>query len=70
MLHAGRTAAGRSRIDRSVWGPGDADRDMLRQLVRRLRGRIKEVGGGMGDRAGHRASYRDNPRRGLRPDAG
>ncbi len=40
MLHAGRILPIQDLIDH-VWGPGGGDRDMLRQLVRRLRTKIE-----------------------------
>lgn len=42
MLNAGHVLAADAIIDH-VWGAGGADRDMLRQLVRRLRGKLKEI---------------------------
>ena len=68
MLNVGHVLTADAIIDH-VWGAGGGDRDMLRQLVRRLRGKIKELGDGVGDRS-DRASHRDNPGRGLWPDAG
>jgi DNA-binding response OmpR family regulator len=41
MINAGRVLTIDMIIDR-VWGPGGADRDMLRQLVHRLRLKIEE----------------------------
>lgn len=40
MQHAGRVLTAEEIID-SIWGPGGGDRDMLRQLIRRLRGKIE-----------------------------
>jgi len=40
MMNAGHVLTTDAIIDH-VWGPGCADRDMLRQLVRRLRGKIE-----------------------------
>lgn len=40
MLNAGRVLTPDAIIDH-VWGPGGGDRDMLRQLVRRLRSKIE-----------------------------
>lgn len=40
MLHAGHILPTKNLIDH-VWGPGGGDRDMLRQLVRRLRTKIE-----------------------------
>ena len=40
MLHAGLIMTIQDLIDH-VWGPGGGDRDMLRQLVRRLRAKIE-----------------------------
>jgi DNA-binding response OmpR family regulator len=40
MLHAGHILTIRDLIS-YIWGPGGADRDMLRQLVRRLRVKIE-----------------------------
>ncbi len=40
MLHPGRILTVQDLIDH-VWGPGGGDRDMLRQLVRRLRAKIE-----------------------------
>lgn len=40
MLHPGHVLSNRDLIDR-VWGPEGGDRDMLRQLVRRLRTKIE-----------------------------
>jgi DNA-binding response OmpR family regulator len=40
MLNAGHVLTTDAIIDH-VWGPGGGDRDMLRQLVRRLRGKIE-----------------------------
>ncbi len=51
MLNAGHVLTADAIIDH-VWGSGGADRDMLRQLVRRLRGKIKELGDGDGEPAG------------------
>jgi DNA-binding response OmpR family regulator len=42
MLNAGHVVTAEAIIDH-VWGAGGADRDMLRQLVRRLRGKIAQV---------------------------
>jgi len=50
MLNAGHVLTADAIIDH-VWGAGGGDRDMLRQLVRRLRGKIKEVGDSVGERA-------------------
>lgn len=43
MLNAGHVLTADAIIDH-VWGAGGGDRDMLRQLVRRLRNKIKEAG--------------------------
>jgi DNA-binding response OmpR family regulator len=40
MLHAGHILTIQDLIN-YIWGPGGADRDMLRQLVRRLRVKIE-----------------------------
>jgi DNA-binding response OmpR family regulator len=40
MLNAGQILTIQDLIDH-IWGPGGGDRDMLRQLVRRLRGKIE-----------------------------
>ncbi len=40
MLHAGHILTIQDLIDH-IWGPGGGDRDMLRQLVRRLRAKIE-----------------------------
>jgi DNA-binding response OmpR family regulator len=40
MLHAGQILTFQDLIDH-IWGPGGGDRDMLRQIVRRLRGKIE-----------------------------
>jgi DNA-binding response OmpR family regulator len=40
LLHPGHILTNQELIDQ-VWGPGGADRDMLRQLVRRLRTKIE-----------------------------
>jgi DNA-binding response OmpR family regulator len=40
LLHAGQILPGETIIEH-VWGPDGGDRDMLRQLVRRLRARIE-----------------------------
>jgi DNA-binding response OmpR family regulator len=40
MINAGHVLTAEAIIDH-VWGPGCADRDMLRQLMRRLRGKIE-----------------------------
>ena len=40
MLHPGHILAIQDLIA-AVWGPGGGDRDMLRQLVRRLRAKIE-----------------------------
>jgi DNA-binding response OmpR family regulator len=40
ILHAGHILTMQDLIN-YVWGPGGGDRDMLRQLVRRLRGKIE-----------------------------
>jgi DNA-binding response OmpR family regulator len=40
MINAGRVLTNEMIIDH-VWGPGGGDRDMLRQLVHRLRGKIE-----------------------------
>ena len=40
MLHAGHILTIRDLIA-YIWGPGGGDRDMLRQLVRRLRLKIE-----------------------------
>ena len=40
MVNAGQVLKAESIIDH-VWGPSGADRDMLRQLVRRLRNKIE-----------------------------
>jgi DNA-binding response OmpR family regulator len=40
MLHAGHILTIQDLIDH-IWGPGGGDRDMLRQLVRRLRTKIE-----------------------------
>jgi DNA-binding response OmpR family regulator len=42
LLNAGQVLTFDTIIDQ-VWGPGGADRDMLRQLVRRLRAKIEPV---------------------------
>ena len=42
MLNAGHVVTAEAIIDH-VWGAGGADRDMLRQLVRRLRGKIAQA---------------------------
>lgn len=42
MLNAGHVLTADAIIDH-VWGAGGGDRDMLRQLVRRLRNKIKEA---------------------------
>jgi DNA-binding response OmpR family regulator len=42
MLNAGHVVTADAIIDH-VWGAGGGDRDMLRQLVRRLRNKIKEA---------------------------
>ena len=42
MLNAGHVVTSEAIIDH-VWGAGGADRDMLRQLVRRLRGKIAQA---------------------------
>jgi DNA-binding response OmpR family regulator len=42
MLNAGHVLTADAIIDH-VWGAGGGDRDMLRQLVRRLRSKIKEL---------------------------
>lgn len=47
MLNAGHVLTADAIIDH-VWGAGGGDRDMLRQLVRRLRGKIKEASDGAG----------------------
>ncbi|HSN73593.1 MAG TPA: response regulator transcription factor [Anaerolineae bacterium] len=46
MLNAGHVLTADAIIDH-VWGAGGGDRDMLRQLVRRLRGKIRELGDGV-----------------------
>jgi DNA-binding response OmpR family regulator len=40
MMNSGRVLKSESIID-YVWGPSGADKDMLRQLVRRLRSKIE-----------------------------
>ena len=40
LIHAGRILSIQELIDQ-VWGPNAADRDMLRQLIRRLRAKIE-----------------------------
>jgi DNA-binding response OmpR family regulator len=40
MLHPGRILTINDIIDH-IWGPGGGERDMLRQLVRRLRAKIE-----------------------------
>jgi two-component system response regulator RegX3 len=40
MVNAGQVLTFDRIIDQ-VWGPGGADRDMLRQVVRRLRAKIE-----------------------------
>jgi DNA-binding response OmpR family regulator len=40
LLHAGHMLSYQDLIDH-VWGPGGGDRDMLRQLIRRLRAKIE-----------------------------
>jgi DNA-binding response OmpR family regulator len=47
MLNAGHVVTIEAIIDH-VWGPEGADRDMLRQLVRRLRQKIALCGGAIG----------------------
>ncbi len=42
MLNAGHVVTAEAIIDH-VWGAGGADRDMLRQLVRRLRGKMAQA---------------------------
>lgn len=44
MLNAGHVVASEAIIDH-VWGPAGADRDMLRQLVHRLRSKIAQARG-------------------------
>ena len=44
MLNAGHVLTTESIINH-VWGPEGADRDMLRQLIHRLRGKITQVSG-------------------------
>lgn len=51
MLNAGHVLTADAIIDH-VWGAAGADRDMLRQLVRRLRSKIKELGDSSGEPAG------------------
>ncbi|MCS6843743.1 MAG: response regulator transcription factor [Caldilineales bacterium] len=51
MLNAGHVLTADAIIDH-VWGAAGADRDMLRQLVRRLRAKIKELGDSAGDPSG------------------
>jgi DNA-binding response OmpR family regulator len=46
MLNAGHVLTADAIIDH-VWGTDGGDRDMLRQLVRRLRGKIRELGDGV-----------------------
>ena len=40
MLHAGQILSNQDLIDH-IWGPAGGDRDMLRQLIRRLRSKIE-----------------------------
>jgi DNA-binding response OmpR family regulator len=51
MHNAGHVLTADAIVDH-VWGSGGADRDMLRQLVHRLRGKIKELGDAVGEPAG------------------
>lgn len=48
MLNAGHVLMADAIIDH-VWGVDGGDREMLRQLVRRLRGKLKELYDGVGD---------------------
>ncbi len=48
MLNAGHVLMADAIIDH-VWGVDGGDREMLRQLMRRLRGKLKELGDGAGD---------------------
>jgi DNA-binding response OmpR family regulator len=48
MLNAGHVLMADTIIDH-VWGVDGGDREMLRQLVRRLRGKLKDVYDGAGD---------------------
>lgn len=48
LLNAGHVLTSEAIINH-VWGAGGADRDMLRQLVRRLRGKIAQARGGDAD---------------------
>jgi len=48
MLNAGHVLTAEAIIGH-VWGVGGADRDMLRQLVRRLRSKIGQARGRLGD---------------------
>ena len=50
MLNAGHVLTADAIINH-VWGADGGDRDMLRQLVRRLRGKIKEVSDSAGEQA-------------------
>lgn len=49
MLNAGHVLPMETLIDH-VWGPEGGDRDMLRQLVRRLRGKLTAAAGAANDR--------------------
>jgi DNA-binding response OmpR family regulator len=51
MLNAGHVLTADAIIGH-VWGADGGDRDMLRQLVRRLRGKIRELGDGADEPAG------------------
>ncbi len=51
MLNAGHVVTVEAIIDH-VWGPEGADRDMLRQLVRRLRQKIALCGGAVASSSG------------------
>ncbi len=46
MLNAGHVLMADAIIDH-VWGVDGGDREMLRQLVRRLRGKLKELSDGI-----------------------
>lgn len=48
MLNAGHVLMADAIIDH-VWGVDGGDREMLRQLMRRLRGKLKELGDSVGD---------------------
>ena len=57
MLNAGRVLTTEAIIDH-VWGPEGGDRDMLRQLVHRLRGEISQAHGVADDQTG--PGYQDS----------